>query len=241
MRFYPAPPDTGIVLRRVDLRRPVRFRLSAKNARLDAHRVILEQGGTRLCFVEHLLAALLGMGIDNVEVDVEGCWLPFFDGSALAYVKGILKAGIAQQDAARRPLRLRGALTLLGRGRILHMRPAERLGISYVFQHRGMRMARFSDVEAVFAEHIAPARTFAVGDYPDFDYPFRVRSRGAFSFPYPPRFADEMLRHKILDMIGDLALLGARPAAHIWAYRAGHRETHEALRVLTKEDKDGRL
>jgi UDP-3-O-acyl-N-acetylglucosamine deacetylase len=236
---HPARPDTGIVIRRTDFKRPVSFRPSIENALLDRHRVVLCSGHRKIFFVEHLLAGLWGMGVDNASVEIDGPELPFFDGSSLEYVRGVNEVGMVEHKVPRRIIRPGGSLTLVSRGRVIYIRPAPRWGISYLFRHRGLRFESFSDVEAVFASSIAPARTFAVGNYPDFDYPFQVRTRGRLSFPYPTRFADEMLRHKVLDMVGDIALLGRRPAAHIWTWRAGHRQNHQVVELLSKENKDG--
>lgn len=233
--LLPAEPDTGISIVRVDKTPPIRFKLSMSNAEIESSRVVLKHGKEKLAFVEHLLAALYGLGIDNVIVEVKGEELPFFDGSSHEYVRAICKAGLIEQKPAQKKLALKKAFLLLLHGRVLYLRPSPRLGISYVFFHKGLRLKRFLDVQAVFAKEIAPARTFAAGPFPRFSYPFEVHKSKRLSFPYPARFDDEMLRHKVLDMVGDLAFLGKRLAAHIWAFGTGHRHTHEAVSLLLKE------
>ncbi len=233
--MFPAEPNTGILMQKVNKGQVVKFHLSVKNVYVNSSRVVLKKGEERLSFIEHLLAAVYGMGIDNVRIEVEGDELPFFDGSSSAYVEAIKNAGIEEQGVARQKLSLKRSLMLIARGRIFYLSPAPRLGISYVFFHKGLRLKRFMDIEAIFADSIAPARTFAAGPFPSFEYPFGVRQSKKLSFPYPSRFSDEMLRHKVLDMIGDLALLGKRLAAHIWAFGTGHRHTHEAVKLLLRE------
>ncbi|MBN2379168.1 UDP-3-O-acyl-N-acetylglucosamine deacetylase [candidate division WOR-3 bacterium] len=247
INMYPMDTDTGIVLRRTDVKPAFFFPLSIYSTRVDDRKVVLQAeagSSVTLSFVEHLLAALWGMGIDNVRVDVEGDELPFFDGSSLAYVKAIFKAGILRQGSEREELEIENSLLFTSSRGFIFIRPSERLQISYVFYNwdSGWLRARcFADVEKAFVTDIAPARTFAVGDYPDFEYPFGIRSSRRRHYPYPTRFPDEMLRHKALDLLGDLALLGYRIKANIWAVGTGHRETHQVVKLLTKEIEYGKL
>lgn len=233
VRIRPAEPDTGLLLRRID--KNSTFPVSIHNALLRSHRVVLRNGKDELAFVEHLLAALWGMGIDNAYVDVEGAELPFLDGSALPYVQGIKKVGVVTQGVSRLLLEVSASLVVIEGARFLYVSPAAELRLSYIFLHRGLRIRRFQNIEEIFASQIAPARSFATGDYPSFPYPFLIRHSGNLSFPYPPRFADEMLRHKVLDLIGDLALIGIRAPVKIRAFGTGHRETHKAIKILLKE------
>lgn len=233
--IHPAEPGEGFVFMRVDTGKPVRFKASVESAALSLRRVVLKNSGYELAFVEHLLAALWGMGIDNARVEVDASELPFLDGSALPYVSRFLQTGLVDQGVPRKVFKPTGALVVFHNGRLIAIRPAARLGIGYVFFHRGIKVSRFIDIEDVFPTLIAPARTFARGVYPSFDYPFGIRHSGVLSFPYPTRFQDEMSRHKILDLVGDLALMGIRPLVHIWAYGTGHKENHKAIRLITKE------
>lgn len=231
----PAEPGTGVVLRRVDMNPALDFKPKVRNASVESNRVIIRNGQFKLSFVEHLLAAIYGLGVDNITVDIDGEELPFFDGSSSEYVKAIKRAGIVEQDAPHEKLSIKKSFILISKGRVFYLSPAPRLGISYVFFHKGLNLRRFLDVGAIFARSIAPARTFASGTFPEFEYPFGVRKSKKLSFPYPARFSDEMLRHKVLDMVGDLALLGKQLAAHIWAFGTGHLQTHEAVKLLLKE------
>jgi UDP-3-O-acyl-N-acetylglucosamine deacetylase len=237
VRIAPAQADTGILLRRIDCTKPVTFPVSIDNAEVQLHRVALCSNGIKLAFVEHLLAGLWGMGIDNARVDVKGEELPFLDGSALPYVKEIQRVGMLVQDRERRSLRPGFSLFMIDKKSCMYILPAQEFEINYIFRHKSLKIRRFCSVERTFAAEIAPARTFASGDYPPFAYPFSIRRSGKLSFPYPARFADEMLRHKALDLVGDFALLGARIGAHVWAWGTGHKDTHKAIKLLMKEEK----
>ena len=235
VRVSPAEPDTGLLLRRIDKSASVTFPVCVENAQVRSHMVVLRTGEDELVFVEHLLAALWGMGIDNACVDVDGVDLPFLDGSALPYVQGIKKAGVVTQGVSRLLLEVSASLVVIEGARFLYVSPAAELRLSYAFLHHGLMVRRFQNIEEVFASQIATARTFAVGSYPEFSYPFDVHRSGRLSFPYPARFADEMLRHKVLDLIGDLALIGIRAPLKIRAFGTGHRETHKVIKILLKE------
>ncbi|MBD3286875.1 hypothetical protein GF359_09590 [candidate division WOR-3 bacterium] len=250
--MYPGEPDEGITIRRVDLKPAVSYPLSIHAAVVENHKVKLRPttysaGGEEedtLDFAEHLLSALWGMGIDNVGVDVEGGELPFFDGSALAYVEAVRRAGVRLQEHPRNEAHINESFLLSTENSALFFRSANRLSVTYVFYnlHRAMLQTfSFTDVVKSYELWIAPARTFAVGAFPEFSYPFEVRSNRDLHYPYPSRFSREMLRHKVLDLIGDLALLGRRLNAKIIAVGTGHRETHQAVKLLTKEIARGEL
>lgn len=235
VRIYPAEPDTGIALFQISGRRKNRFPLSPHYASVENHRVVLSYDNKKLAFVEHLLAGLWSTGIDNARVEVTGSELPFFDGSALAYVQAVRQAGVKLQDKPRRRKSIVKPVLIWCQGGFLHLAPARKLSITYIFTHRGTCVLRLGDIGSQFASQIAPARTFAAGPFPDFQYPFDIRSAGRLSYPYPPRFPDEMARHKVLDLLGDLALMGARMPVRVIAYRTGHYQTHMALKHLAKE------
>jgi len=252
VQMYPAEPDEGIKLRRIDVKPSVTYPLNVYGAVVKNHRVILRPttfstGGKKentLDFIEHLLSGLWGMGIDNVRVDVDGQELPFFEGSALPYVKAIGKAGVRIQDCQRNEASIKDSIIMASNKSFFFIRAAERLKITYVFLNLKGAMLQantFSNLSRLYSTEIAPARTFAVGSFPKYSYPFEVRTSREFHYAYPSRFRYEMLRHKILDLVGDLALLGRRLNANILAVGTGHRETHEVLKLLKKEIARGEL
>ncbi len=235
VKIHPAEKNTGIILRYVKNGRKTVLPLEPNNATVSLHRVVISANGYELKFVEHLLSALWGMGVDNAIVDVYGNELPFFDGSALPYVTQIQRVGLLNQNAERRHLKPKDSLLIMNNGKWMHISPAQQLTIFFAFKHKGLKLLKFSNLEDIFAEEIAPARTFASGSFPHFRYPFEIKKSGELNLPYPFRFRNEMLRHKVLDLIGDLAVLGIRPLVRIIAFGTGHSETHKAIKLISKE------
>lgn len=188
--------------------------------------------------VEHLLAALSGMGVDNARIEVDLPELPILDGSALPWVEAIAQAGIQTQSALRPVVTLAQVVTVQHGDGFVAAFPSDRLRFSYgiEFPTRAIGTQWFSwqpeDFAEEFAREIAPARTFTLaGDVE------KLRAHGLIKggslenalvcddngWLNPPlRFADEPCRHKLLDLIGDLSLLGFLPQAHIVAFKASH-------------------
>ncbi|WP_434685701.1 UDP-3-O-acyl-N-acetylglucosamine deacetylase [Pseudanabaena minima] len=200
----------------------------------------LRQNGTGVRTVEHLLSALFGMGIHNACIELDRPELPILDGSALPWVEAIAKVGIDTQVQGDRLIPLSESVTVSKGDSFVTAIPAYTLrftyGIEYPTQAIGEQWFSWSPAIANFSERfaseIAPARTFTLAAYID-----QARSAGlikggslenalvcdAEKWINPPlRFADEPCRHKLLDLIGDLSLLGFLPRAHILAYKASH-------------------
>jgi UDP-3-O-[3-hydroxymyristoyl] N-acetylglucosamine deacetylase len=188
--------------------------------------------------VEHLLAALSGMGVDNARIEVDLPELPILDGSALPWVEAIAQAGIQPQSALRRVVTLAQIVTVQHGDGFVAAFPSDRLRFSYgiEFPTRAIGTQWFSwqpeDFAVEFAREIAPARTFTLARDVE-----KLRAHGLIKggslenalvcddngWLNPPlRFADEPCRHKLLDLIGDLSLLGFLPQAHIVAFKASH-------------------
>lgn len=236
----PAPPDSGIVFLRRDLpdASPVAARLDAVR---DVQRGVTIGGAATVRTVEHVLAAVAGLGISNLHVEVKGEELPILDGSAAPYVAALARAGIEEQPAAWLPYALSGPVWVgEGSAWILAI-PANRMRITYVVPidhpRLGTQIVDFKVERRRFIDQIAPARTWgyveelealrkaglAVGA--SMDNALGIGREGYLS---PPRFPDEPARHKVLDLIGDLALLGRPLLAHVIALGAGHA-LHVAL------------
>jgi len=200
----------------------------------------LRQNGTGVRTVEHLLSALFGMGIHNACIELDRPELPILDGSALPWVEAIAKVGIDTQVQGDRLIPLPEAVTVSKGDSFVTAIPANTLrftyGIEYPTQAIGEQWFSWSptitNFSERFASEIAPARTFTLAAYID-----QARAAGlikggslenalvcdAEKWINPPlRFADEPCRHKLLDLIGDLSLLGFLPRAHILAYKASH-------------------
>lgn len=246
MRILPAPSGTGIVFRRTDLDG---FEIEAvsRNVARVSYATSLMKKGVLISTTEHVLSAFIGLGIDNAIVELDNLELPILDGSAQPFVEMIRKVGIRKQRRARKYLKLRREFAMREGNKCIAIFPADSYSVSYSinFPHPLIGKETF-EVELTngsYLKHIAPARTF--GSREDEQ---AMRNMGLIRGASrencivltrdgiengPLRFADEFVRHKILDLVGDLALLGKQVLGKVVADRAGHA-MHTALvsRVL---------
>ena len=251
LRILPAPPGSGIVFHRVDLDGFAVEAISRNVARVS-YATSLMKKGVLISTTEHLLSAFIGTGIDNAIVELDNLELPILDGSARPFVEFIQQAGIRKQRRPRTYLRIRHALELHEGNKFIAVYPAETYSVSYTidFPHPLIGKETFS-VELAngnYFREIASARTF--GSRQDEQ---KMRNMGLIrgasrencvvltrdSVENPPlRFDDEFVRHKVLDLIGDLALLGKQILGNVVADRAGHA-MHTAL--VSRLLRDGTL
>ena len=229
----PAPPDAGIVfkVRATGERIPAR-----PESVVNAHyATTLGLNAARIQTVEHLMAATAGLGIDNVEIEVDGPEIPALDGSAKPFVALLAFAGREQQSARRRMLSLPCPLRVGSAGRWIHIVPSDTLRISYTLDNDhpaiGTQVLSWSPSERSFVEEFAPARTYGflrdlglmrkngLARGGSLDNAIVLGNRGALN---GLRYDDEFVRHKILDLLGDLALLGRPIGAHVIARNGGH-------------------
>ncbi len=241
LRILPAPAGSGIVFRRVDLEG---FEVEAisRNVARVSYATSLMKRGVLISTTEHLLSAFIGTGIDNAIVELDNLELPILDGSAQPFVDLIHSVGIRRQRRGRTYLRIRRELELREGNKFIAVYPAESYSVSYTidFPHPLIGRETFSvDLsDGNYLAEIAPARTFGFLHEAD---AMRQQGliRGASSenaivltrdgLMNPPlRFTDEFVRHKVLDLIGDLALLGRQILGNVVADRAGHA-MHTAL------------
>lgn len=232
----PAPPGTGIVFRRTDLEGfeiPAQWKYVAR----VSYATSLMRKGVLISTTEHLLSVFASMGVDNAYVDIDNLEVPIFDGSGLPFVEMIEEAGVRATRRLRKYLRIRRPMTLEDKGKKITVLPASGLAVSceIFFEHprvgrQTMEMHLSADR---YAREIAPARTFGFEKELD-----AMREMGLIrgatlesAVCFTPdgvlnegglRFDDEPCRHKILDLIGDFALLGRPLLAHVIAERAGH-------------------
>jgi len=251
LRCLPAPENHGIVFRRTDL--PGRPEVPAILDSLDEsalqRQTSLVCGEARVGTVEHLLACCTGFGIDNLVVEIDGPELPMYDGSARVIAKGLAQAGIERQSAARKPVNLKAPFVYREDLAAITVLPADSLRATYFaqFDHPsiGAQAADWHSDAKHFMAEVAPARTFCMLEDVE-----RLRSAGlirggsldcAVVFgPDGPvdselRFPNEPARHKLLDLLGDLCLLGRPLNGIIMASRTGHRVHAAFLRELRKE------
>jgi UDP-3-O-[3-hydroxymyristoyl] N-acetylglucosamine deacetylase len=248
MRLLPAPAGSGIVFRRTDLDN---FEIPAtgRNVAKVSYATSLMRQGVLISTTEHLLSALIGMGIDNVIVELDNLELPILDGSALPYVEALRDAGIKTQRRKRESITVLRAVEVREGDKFIGVYP----GSGYRIQYRidfpapiGRQETSIDLAAETYGTFIAPARTFG---YKADETKLRDMGliRGATQENAivlgpkgpengPLRFSDEYVRHKVLDLIGDLALAGRRIEGLVVAERAGHA-MHTALVAKLMKDR----
>ncbi|HEV2645602.1 MAG TPA: UDP-3-O-acyl-N-acetylglucosamine deacetylase [Acidobacteriaceae bacterium] len=240
MRLVPAPAGSGIVFRRTDLD-GFEIPANGRNVARVSYATSLMRGSVLISTTEHLLSALIGFGVDNVIVEVDNLELPILDGSALPYVEAFQRVGLKPQRRRREYIRILKEVEVREGAKFIGVYPGQGYSIDYMIDFPApIGSARFlGDLETGdYARLIAPARTFGFKE----DEP-KLRDMGLIRGASeacaiivakgsvqngPLRFEDEFVRHKVLDLIGDLALAGHRIQGRVIAERAGHA-MHTAL------------
>src|SRR6266850_4716220 len=250
LRLHPAPVDHGIKFRRKDLQDEPTIDAKIENLKMVERATTIGEGSIRVHTVEHVLAALWAMGVDNAVVEMDANEPPIGDGSAQAYVDLIKKAGVTGQEEPRKFFDVRDTMHVESKtGALLVLLPDDKFRISCTQAGPNNQFSQFFSMEvtpAVFEREIAPARTFVY--YEDvkplmdknlikdgsLENAIVVRGDAVLS-KEPLRFPDEFVRHKILDIIGDLALFGQRIRGHVIAVKPGHGANAELVRTLARE------
>jgi len=246
MRMHPAPPDAGIVFRRIDAGAEIRAVWSS-TCESTLSTVLSNGEGIRVGTIEHLMAALAGCGIDNAVVELDGPEVPIMDGSAAPFVYMIERAGIVPQDAARRAIKILKPVAVNENGASAALLPEHGFSMSFEIDYDNPLIRRqditLSFEPGTFETELAPARTFGlIDDLPRLQAAglalggsldnavvvsgSRVLNQGGL------RYADEFVRHKLLDAIGDLYLAGAPIIGHFRGLRSGHALTRRLLATL---------
>jgi UDP-3-O-[3-hydroxymyristoyl] N-acetylglucosamine deacetylase len=243
IRILPAPPSTGIVFIRTDLENfpvPASWRYVAR----VSYATSLMRQSVLISTTEHLLSVLYSMGVDNAYIEIDNLEVPILDGSGQPYVELLRQAGIKQYRRRKRFLRIRRPVSIEAPGKRISILPSDRFLLTCdVYYDHPLIRRQMLDMEVTperYAQEIAPARTFGFAHELDqmrdmglirgaslenaicFDKDNGVQNPGGL------RFADECCRHKALDLIGDLALIGKPLLGHVIAERAGHA-MHAAL------------
>ena len=250
IKLHPAPVDHGIKFKRKDLQDEPTIDAKIENLKMVERATTIGEGSVRVHTVEHVLAALSAMGVDNAIVEMDANEPPIGDGSAQPYVDVIKRTGVATQDAPRSFFDVRDTMHVESKtGALLVLLPDETFRISCTQAGPNNRFIQFLSMEitpAIFEREIAPARTFVF--YEDvqplmeknlikggsLENAIVVRGEAVLS-KEPLRFADEFVRHKILDIIGDLALVGRPIRGHVVAVKPGHAANAELARALARE------
>jgi UDP-3-O-[3-hydroxymyristoyl] N-acetylglucosamine deacetylase/3-hydroxyacyl-[acyl-carrier-protein] dehydratase len=263
LTIVPAPPDHGIVFERTDLERPVVIPALVSNVIPNARRTTLKAGDVTIETVEHCMSALRGLGIDNALLRLAGPELPCGDGSALPFVEPLLAAGIAEQDAPRRVFRLAETVSVTEGDASIAAIPAESPGgmrIMYDLDYgpNSVRIPHqawsFDPDRDDYAREIAPARTYSLREEAEALWQaglcrhltprdvLVIGDEGPIQNEY--RFPEEPVRHKVLDAIGDLALVGTAIECQVVANRSGHglnRQLGMKLLRLVQRERRGRM
>ncbi|MCS6852865.1 MAG: UDP-3-O-acyl-N-acetylglucosamine deacetylase [Gemmataceae bacterium] len=250
--FRPAPPDTGIVFVRTDLKNHPQIAARAHYVTSTHRRTTLGHPPAQVSLVEHVLAALAGLRIDNCYVELDAPEPPGLDGSAGQFVQALRQAGCVLQAARRAVWTVSAPVVVTQPGASLALHPAEddSLRISYILDYGlgspiGWQIRTELITPELFAQNLARARTFLLDREA---VELRQQGLGARTTPadlviFGPRgpianrlrFADEPARHKILDIVGDLSLFGHDLRGHVVAYRSGHPLNVELARTLVRQ------
>jgi UDP-3-O-[3-hydroxymyristoyl] N-acetylglucosamine deacetylase len=250
MTMRPAPPDSGIVFRRIDAGAEIRAHW--KNTIASSLSTVLSNGeGVRINTIEHLMAAFAGAAIDNAVVELDGPEVPIMDGSAAPFLRLIEEAGIVAQDEPRRAIKIMKPVTVIDGDAVAALLPDHGSSMSFEIDYENPLIRRQDLVLAfdpeAFRSELASARTFGLLD----DVPrlhaaglgrggsldnvvvvsgSRVLNRGGL------RYADEFVRHKLLDAVGDLYLAGGPIIGHFQGIRSGHAHTRQLLAALFSDN-----
>ncbi len=247
LRICPAEPNAGIVFSRVDLDPSIKVKAASDQVSSDEMRqTALKVGAGRIRTIEHLMAVFHGLGVDNVYVEVDGEELPGMDGSSAGYVEAILKVGLLEQEAVRRYLTVEKPVFIDRGDQSLIILPAPNLMISYMlsYRHEDLKdqFLTMTILPEIFERDLAPARTFCLKQEAEallaqgFGQGANLSNTLVFEKNEPIqnklRFEDEACRHKILDLLGDLFLVGGFIKGHVIATRSGHALNLEFVRKL---------
>lgn len=248
----PAPLDTGILFIRTDVSGRPRIPVSIKHLRPSVLSTTIGIDGVTVQTTEHLLAAVAGLGLDNLLVEIDAPELPVFDGSAQAFVRLILEAGIVAQDRRRSYLKIVRPIEVMDGDKRITIRPAFTSSVTYTIEYAhpliGRQTCDYDGARETFVEHIAPARTFGflgevealwvagLGLGGSLQNTLVLSEEGLLNED-GLRFSDEFVRHKILDLVGDLMLLGMPVIGAIEAVRSGHA-LHARLVARILESRD---
>jgi len=241
LTLKPAPPDAGIRFRRTDLKN---FEIEAIRTHVAkvSYATTLMKKGVMISTVEHLLSTLYGLGIDNAYLDIDSLEVPILDGSSGRFIRGILETGIVEQDALRNYLVIKKPIEVRHDNKVAGVYPDRIPRATYIidFEHSaiGYQKIEMELTPESYCREIAMARTF--GFVSDIEY---LKSLGLIRggslenavvldssgiVNNRLRFPDEFVRHKLLDLLGDMSLIGHPIIGHLYAERAGHA-IHTAL------------
>lgn len=253
LTLRPAPVDNGIVFRRVDLDPVVEIQATPENVGDTTMSTCLVQDGVRISTVEHLLSAMAGLGIDNAFIDVSAPEVPIMDGSASPFVFLLQSAGVAEQNAHKKFIRIKKRVKVEDGDKYAIFEPFDGFKVAFTidFDHPVFKKSRQTSVidfsSTSFVKEVSRARTF--GFMKDIEFlrqnnlalggsqenaivmdDYRVLNEDGL------RYDDEFVKHKILDAIGDLFLLGHSLVGAFSGYKSGHALNNQLIRALMADE-----
>jgi len=249
MTFLPAPPNAGIRFRRMDLDGKPEIEAHVDHVGDTTRSTTLARGGARVHTVEHVLAAFAGCGVDNAIVELDAGEPPIGDGSSQPYVRMIQEAGLQPQGERRQPFAVTEPIELVSGDTTMVALPHDRLKITCTNADRNGRYTQVCSLEITsetWAQELAPARTFCFFEEIEalvknglirggsLENAVIIRDDAVLTTE-PLRFPDEFVRHKMLDIVGDLSLVGRPLHAHIVAVRPGHGPNCELARRIVEQ------
>jgi UDP-3-O-[3-hydroxymyristoyl] N-acetylglucosamine deacetylase len=253
LTLRPAPINTGIIFKRVDLPQPNEILATAYAVQDTRLCSALEANGARVATVEHIMSALAGLGIDNVYVEVNAAEIPIMDGSSGPFVFLLQEAGIAEQAATKKFIRVKKTVEVIDGDKWVRFEPYHGFKIDFtiafnhpVFEHSGCNV-KIDFAENSYIKEISRARTF--GFMHEVEYlrsnglarggsldnaivldEYRVLNTDGL------RYDDEFAKHKVLDAIGDLYMLGHPILGAFYAYKSGHALNNQLIRALMQDE-----
>ena len=253
LTLRPAPVNTGIIFRRVDLDTPVEIPARAENVGDTTLSTTLVKDGVRISTVEHLLSAMAGLGIDNAYIDLSASEVPIMDGSAGPFVFLLQSAGIVEQSAAKRFIRIKRNVVVEEGDKWVRFEPYEGFKVSFIidFEHpaiQGRSQSAEMDFSSTsFVREVSRARTFGFMNQIEQLRANNLALGGSLNNAIVMdeyrilnedglRYEDEFVKHKILDAIGDLYLLGSSLIGAFSGHKAGHALNNKLLRELLADE-----
>jgi len=251
VRVLPSDEDTGITFVRTDLPEAAGIKAEPSNVVATSYATSLGRGGAIVSTVEHLMAAFYGLGVDNVVVELDGPEVPIMDGSAAGFIEMIEEAGLRELDSARRYLVVKRPIKVADRDKYILLMPAVsgELSIDYSidFAHSLLQSQSYSGrfSSAAFREEMGSARTFGflkdvemlrangLARGGSLDNAIVIGDAGVLN-EGGLRYPDEFVRHKVLDMVGDLSILGVPLIGALVAHRAGHSLNHKLVKEIMR-------
>lgn len=253
LTLRPAQPDTGVVFKRVDL--PGQPEIKVKPEWINDTRLCsaLECNGARVATIEHLMSALAGLGVDNILIEMTASEVPIMDGSAGPFIYLIQSAGVVEQNAAKKFIRIKKAIEVRDGDKWVRLDPYFGFKIDFtisfnhpVFEQSGQRV-QIDFADQAYIKEISRARTFGFMHEVEYLRDNNLARGGSLDNaivldeyrvlnPDGLRYEDEFVKHKVLDAIGDLYVVGHPIIGAFSAYKAGHAMNNQLLRALLADD-----